>query len=421
VTGQGQLRPPKGLNQPLQGTRCPLRSRTARIELGESPTPSARIDVFQVNSTPEHQSVHVSLGPDSYEILIVSGEMASVAAAAGDWLGGGTHQAFLITDANIADSHAGAVAQSLRSAGWGCDCFTLQPGEQSKSLAVAQQIYDWLVQHQASRNCVVVAVGGGVVGDLAGFVAATYTRGVPFIQVPTTLLAQVDSSVGGKVGVNHERAKNLIGAFYQPRGVYIDTSTVATLPNRDYRSGLAEVIKYGVILDAGFFEFLEGNVDGLNSREPATLRHVIARSCQLKAQIVEQDERETTGLRAVLNYGHTFAHAFEALCGYGDLLHGEAVAIGMKYAAALAERRKQVGTDLLERQTRLLQNVGLPTQLPNSSKLKSDEVIDRMRLDKKSVSGRLRFILPTQLGHVELFDDVDEADVLAVIDELAPR
>jgi 3-dehydroquinate synthase len=279
-------------------------------------------------------------------------------------------------------------------------------------------MYDWLVEHEASRDSVVVAVGGGVVGDAAGFVAATYARGIPFIQVPTTLLAQVDSSVGGKVGVNHERAKNLIGAFYQPRGVFIDTSTLATLPEREYQSGLAEVVKYGVILDPDFFAFLEQNTVGLVQRDPAVLRHVVSRCCRLKADIVEQDECELTGRRAVLNYGHTFAHAFEALCGYGELLHGEAVSIGMNYAARLAQLVRLIDSTLVERQARLLTAIGLPTRLPAAESLDADEIIARMRLDKKSVSGRLRFVLPTRLGHVELFDNISEADVRRVLAEL---
>jgi 3-dehydroquinate synthase len=198
-----------------------------------------------------------------------------------------------------------------------------------------QLLYDQLVDMAADRRTIVVAIGGGVTGDLAGFVAATYARGLRFVQVPTTLLSMVDSSVGGKTGINHPRGKNLIGAFHQPIGVLIDLTTLTTLPDREYRSGLAEVVKYGVILDHEFFDYLEKNVEGLNARTPEVLRHVVARSCELKADVVRQDEYETTGLRAVLNYGHTFGHAFEALSGYGGLLHGEAVSIGMICASRL--------------------------------------------------------------------------------------
>ncbi|OYW20231.1 MAG: 3-dehydroquinate synthase, partial [Planctomycetales bacterium 12-60-4] len=244
------------------------------------------------------------------------------------------------------------------------DIIALPAGEQSKSLDVVTQVYDRLIDRQADRQTTIFAVGGGVVGDAAGFIAATYTRGVPFIQIPTTLLADVDSSVGGKVGVNHPRAKNMIGAFYQPFGVLIDTTALQTLPDREYRSGLAEVVKYGVIMDADFFAELERHIDDLNRRDPDFLARVIARSCRLKADIVEKDEFERTGLRATLNYGHTFAHAFEALCGYGELLHGEAVAIGMICASRLAERRGLIDASVTERQVALLTALHLPLTLP---------------------------------------------------------
>ena len=272
---------------------------------------------------------------------------------------------------------------------------------------------------KADRRTVVVAVGGGVIGDASGFLAATYNRGVPFVQVPTTLLSDVDSSVGGKVGVNLAAAKNLIGAFYQPLGVFIDTSMLATLPDRDYRSGLAEVVKYGVILDADFFEFLERNVDAINAREPSVLRHMIARSCELKAMVVKEDEYERTGLRAVLNYGHTYAHAFEALAGYGELLHGEAVSIGMLYASRLAEKRGLIDAAMTARQRSLLEQIGALTALPDPAAFSTEDILSKMRLDKKTVGGQLRFILPTKMGHVTTFTDISESDVTAVVDEFA--
>jgi 3-dehydroquinate synthase len=231
--------------------------------------------------------------------------------------------------------------------------------------------------------------------------------------VPTTLLAMVDSSVGGKVGVNHARGKNLIGAFHQPVGVWIDTATLATLPEREYRSGLAEVVKYGVILDADFFAWLEANVDAVKRRADEAVRTIVTRCCRLKADVVERDEREETGLRAVLNYGHTFAHAFETVGGYGTWLHGEAVAAGMVCASRLAERRGLVPPEVTSRQVRLLRAFELPTApLPAWS---ADELLKTMRTDKKAVAGRLRFILPHRLGEVGLVDDVPEVDVLAVL------
>lgn len=377
-----------------------------------------------MNSTASHETVHVALGDRSYDIAIVTGQLSTFAEFLRNWLSSpGTEQkpgrsVLIVTDGHVCAPLASAVGASLHLAGFKCEVAILEPGEQTKSLAAASELYDRLVAMQADRQTIVVAVGGGVIGDLAGFVAATYARGLPFVQVPTTLLAQVDSSVGGKVGINHPQGKNLIGAFHQPVGVFLDTAVLDTLPIRDYRSGLAEVVKYGVILDEPFFEYLETNVAGLNLRAPDVLRYVVARSCRLKADVVEKDEFERTGLRAVLNYGHTFAHAFEALCGYGELLHGEAVAIGMVYASRLAERLGRINSATTMRQTALLETLGLPTQLPSGASLKTDDILDRMRLDKKTVSGRLRFVLPSRLGHVALVDDVAESDVRAVVDAL---
>ena len=360
-------------------------------------------------------NVHVSLAHRSYDIAIGHGILAQTSARCRDWCGlDAPGSALVVTDSNLADSHAATVADGFESDGWLVRQHVLEPGEPSKSLEAARGMYDSLVELPADRGTLVVAVGGGVVGDAAGFVAATYARGIRLLGVPTTLLAQVDSSVGGKVAVNHPKAKNLIGAFHQPSGVLIDTSTLESLPERDYRSGLAEVIKYGVILDEEFFDFLEENVAGLNGRDRDLLGQVIARCCELKAKVVEQDERETTGVRAVLNYGHTFAHAHEALAGYGELLHGEAVAIGMVQASRLAETLGRIDSETTQRQVTLLEAVGLPVTAPEGPT--TDEIIDRMMLDKKTTGGRLRFVLPTRMGHVELVDEVDEAlvrDVLA--------
>jgi 3-dehydroquinate synthase len=231
--------------------------------------------------------------------------------------------------------------------------------------------------------------------------------------VPTTLLAMVDSSVGGKVGINLPEGKNLVGAFHQPAGVWIDTALLDTLPTREYRSGLAEVVKYGVILDPEFFAWLEANADAVLRRDPAVVAHVVTRSCQLKADVVERDEREETGLRMVLNYGHTFAHAFELVGGYGAWLHGEAVAAGMICASRLAERRGLISADVTARQVALLTRFGLPTD-PRPD-WDSDALVAVMRRDKKNVGGRLRFVLPARLGHVSVFDDVPEIDVREIL------
>lgn len=369
-------------------------------------------------------TVHVDLAERSYDIEICTDRLSFAGPAITGWVearlgaSSGQPSALVVTDRNVA-THADIVQKSLTRQGWKADTAELEPGEKTKSLPVISELYERMVAMKADRRTVVVAVGGGVIGDAAGFLAATYNRGVPFVQVPTTLLADVDSSVGGKVGVNLAAAKNLIGSFYQPLGVFIDTSVLSTLPDRDYRSGLAEVVKYGVILDADFFEFLEQNVSGINSREPAVLRHMIARSCQLKANVVENDEFERTGLRAVLNYGHTYAHAFEALAGYGELLHGEAVAVGMIYASRLAEKRGLISADMTARQRSLLQQIGAMTELPDPAAFSRDEILSKMRLDKKTVGGELRFILPTRMGHVTTFSDVPESDVTAVIEEFA--
>lgn len=326
-------------------------------------------------------------------------------------LGANSARFLIVTDENVRP-HAQAVLESLQNAGLQGAMTAVPAGERSKSLGTLSGLYDELIELSANRRTTIVAVGGGVVGDLAGFLAATYARGLPFVQVPTTLLAMVDSSVGGKTGINHAKGKNLIGAFHQPRGVLVDTATLSTLPDREYRSGLAEVIKYGVILDEQFFGWLEANVDGMNQRDPDVLSSIVARSCELKADVVREDEFETTGLRAVLNYGHTFAHAFEALSGYDELLHGEAVAIGMVCASRLAVRLGRITDDVTQRQVDLLTQVGLPVDVPENQLSRHDEIINCMMLDKKTVDGQLRFILPDRIGHVELVDGVPAEQAL---------
>ena len=367
-------------------------------------------------------SVHVNLGERSYEIRIVSGALAELPALLPVWLdrsvyrAGSSRQAHVVTDRNVR-RHADVVREGLTREGWTCGLTELEPGEKTKSVSNLSTIWDDLIAARADRRTVLIAVGGGVVGDLGGFAASSFVRGLPFVQVPTSLLADVDSSVGGKTGINHPAAKNMLGAFHQPVGVLIDTSVLDTLPAREFAAGMAEVVKYGVILDADFFTFLEQRADAINKREPNILRQVIARCCRLKADVVEKDEFERTGLRAVLNYGHTFGHAFEALAGYGELLHGEAVSIGMLYASRLAVRLGLIDSSVTDRQTALLSLFGLPTQLPTDWPHSNDAVIDRMKLDKKTVGGQLRFVLPKRLGHVEVVGDVAEADVRAVLSD----
>lgn len=364
--------------------------------------------------------VQVNLGERSYEIRIVSGGLAEFPTLLPSWLdrsvyrAGSSRLAHIVTDRNVR-RHANVVREGLTRTGWNCGLTELEPGEKTKSVNNLSTIWDDLIAAKADRRTVLIAVGGGVVGDLAGFAAASFVRGLPFVQVPTSLLADVDSSVGGKTGINHPAAKNMLGAFHQPVGVLIDTAVLDTLPAREFAAGMAEVVKYGVILDADFFAFLEQRADAINRRDPSLLRQVVARCCRLKADVVEKDEFERTGLRAVLNYGHTFGHAFEALAGFGEMLHGEAVAIGMLYASRLAERLGLIDSSATRRQENLLSLFGLPTRLPAGWSHSDDAVIDRMKLDKKTLGGQLRFVLPKRLGHVEVVSDVVEADVRAVL------
>ncbi len=354
--------------------------------------------------------VRVELRERSYDIDVGTRTLGSLGTFASERCR--LSHAVVITDVNVESPHAAVAAESLAAAGATVDIIVLGAGEQMKSIEAALSLWEKLLQLEVDRKSLVVAVGGGVIGDLAGFVAATFARGLALVQAPTTLLAQVDSSVGGKVGINLPGAKNMVGAFWQPLGVLIDTAVLDTLPPREYRSGLAEVVKYGVILDAEFFAYLENHVAGLNDRVPAVLEHVVARCCRLKADVVEKDEREETGLRAVLNYGHTFAHALEATAGYGTLLHGEAVSIGMLCASRLAQRLGRVDPSLTRRQHELLSSLGLPVEMPD---VNEEALLAAMSHDKKVEHGRLRFVLPTGLGHVELVSDVDGADVRAAL------
>lgn len=356
--------------------------------------------------------VHVDLAERGYEIAIGSGNLA----AAGEFIKSccRASHVVVITDSNVQAVHAAAVVESLATAGLRVDQVVIPPGEATKSVAEAEQLWRALLKFGTDRKSVVAAVGGGVVGDLAGFIAATYARGIAFVQFPTTLLAQVDSSVGGKVGVNLPGAKNMVGHFWQPHGVLIDIDALLTLPVRDYRSGLAEVVKYGVILDEAFFEFLAANVAAINARQTDVLGQIVARCCQLKADVVKADEREETGIRAVLNYGHTFCHALEAVTDYGTFLHGEAVAIGMLCASRLAESLGRIDQQATRRQHDLLLALGLPVVVPD---LDRQLLMDAMQHDKKTVGGRLRFVLPTRIGHVELVEDVPADMARAAFDD----
>lgn len=336
--------------------------------------------------------IPVQLGPQSYTILIDAGIRAEAGKHCREL--GLTGRAAVVTNPTVAGLYAETVTASLAAAGFQPLLIQVPDGEVYKTSQTLHQVYDQLIEAGIDRRCFIVALGGGVVGDLAGFAAATYLRGIPFVQLPTTLLAQVDSSVGGKTGIDHPRGKNLIGAFYQPRLVLADVDTLTSLPEREYRAGLAEVVKYGVVLDRAFFELLEANLERLLARDRELIITVVARCCALKAWVVEQDEHEA-GLRAVLNYGHTLGHAFEALAGYAGLVHGEAISIGMTLAAQISEREGLCSADDRERVVALLHGLGLPTEMPPADR---DELIAALTQDKKSRAGVIQYICNQGLG-----------------------
>lgn len=346
------------------------------------------------------ETVQVDLGERSYSIVIGN----SLAELLPEQLAkvNRSQHAVVVIDANVTKLSQ-PYEQSLKEAGFRITRLVVPSGETSKSIDEASRLWNSMLADRTDRGSIVIAIGGGVVGDLAGFVAASYARGLPLVQIPTTLLSQVDSSVGGKTGINLPNAKNMVGAFWQPQLVLIDTATLEPLPTREFVSGLAEVVKYGVILLPDLFEFLEQQSTRILEKDPLALSHIVAESCRAKASVVQNDERETTGLRAILNYGHTFAHALENVAGYGTLLHGEAVAIGMQMAANLACLMNRVPASFVERQRALLRQLQLPTQFTNVS---LDELWVAMQHDKKVEHGKLRFILPTRLGHVGLVADI---------------
>lgn len=342
------------------------------------------------------RTIKVGLDKRSYDIHIGLGLLDRLE----DFLPPGlSPRCLLVTDAHVDRYYGRQVSSKLEQAGFSVTKAVVPPGETLKSFASARELYDAAFDHKLDRKSPVVALGGGVVGDLAGFIAATYMRGVPFIQLPTTLLAQVDSSVGGKVAINHPRGKNIIGAFYQPQVVVIDTSVLHTLPPRELRAAMAEVIKYGVIKDASFFDYLEGNMDRVMSLEDAVIQKIVVRCCEIKAEIVEKDEREA-GLRAVLNFGHTVGHAIEALGNYQLRKHGEAVAVGMVVAGRLAVSRGLFKDAELNRLSRLLKSVPLDTELP--AEWDVQRAVELMVQDKKAYQGEINFVLPETIGRVRL-------------------
>ena len=334
----------------------------------------------------------VNLAENSYDIVIERGALASLGQRCRAV--GLKGVAAVISNPTVAALYGAAVQESLEAAGFTVVQIEMPDGEEYKNSTTLNQVYDALLAAGVDRGSFVVALGGGVVGDVAGYAAATWMRGIPFVQVPTTLLAQVDSSVGGKTGIDHPKGKNLIGAFYQPRLVLIDIDTLATLDQRQFSAGLAEVIKYGVAIDLPFFEFIEANCAAILAMDPDVMIKIILRSCQLKAQVVEQDEKEA-GLRAILNYGHTLGHAFESLSGYRGLVHGEAVAIGMVLAARISVAEGLCSREEFSRICALIARCGLPIEIPHYDR---QQLIDAVAADKKSKGGSITFICNQGIG-----------------------
>lgn len=348
------------------------------------------------NGFPTRIEVPVSLGNRSYNIVIQEGLLQQT----GDCLrqAGLSDRVGVVTNPGIGKLYGRALVQSLKAARFRPTLIMIPEGEQAKSLKWASRILDELATRRFERNDVLLALGGGVIGDITGFAASIYLRGMPFVQIATTLIAQVDSSVGGKTGVNHPLGKNLIGTFYQPRLVLMDTATLRTLPKREWIAGLAEVIKYGMIADRSFFEYLERHIDAILRMEPEPVQFLVKRCCEIKASVVAADEREA-GLRRILNYGHTIGHALESLGKYKKLIHGEAVGIGMVQEAAISHNLEYCSREVVDRQRALIRRAGLPDRLPA---LKISDLWEAMQHDKKVVKGQIHCVLPREIGQVEV-------------------
>lgn len=354
---------------------------------------------------PAPRHVQVNLPGRRYDITIGPGQLGQLYAQLQSL---GPTAVAVVTDRNVARHYLEGVLAGLDEAGLRTVPVTVKPGESSKSIRRLSTLYDKLLEAGLDRKSVVVALGGGVVGDLAGFTAATLLRGIRYVQVPTSLLAMVDSSVGGKVGINHKLGKNLVGAFLQPRAVLADTDTLATLPRRQFVSGMAEVIKYGVILDEAFFDELAASAEQVLALDAETVGEMVARCCRWKAWVVERDEKES-GLRAILNYGHTFGHAVEALTDYARYTHGEAVALGMMAAGRLAVDLGMVDESFQQRQRRCLEAYGLPT---GADDLDPEAMVAAFRHDKKASAGVPTFVLPEAMGRVKMVRDIEPKQLL---------
>ncbi|MEK7701578.1 MAG: 3-dehydroquinate synthase [candidate division NC10 bacterium] len=358
--------------------------------------------------------IPVDLGPRSYSIVVECGALDTAGARLAA-LGVGARAA-LVSDGAILRLYGKTVTRSLESAGFAVSPVEVPEGEAAKTLAVAERCWDELLAAGLDRTSTVLALGGGAVGDVAGFVAATYMRGVNFVQLPTTVLAQADASIGGKTAIDHPKAKNLIGAFHQPRLVLCDPATTLTLSQREFSSGLAEIVKHGAVLDAGYFAEVERAAAALCARELPALERIVGGSCRLKASVVERDEREAE-LRHALNYGHTIGHALEAVTGYARFVHGEAVSLGIVAEARLALRLGVASEETVRRQEGLLAAVGLPIR---AGSIDGDALLDAIARDKKARDGRVPFVLAPEIGGFRLVYDVPRAEVLGALRELRP-
>ena len=347
----------------------------------------------------------MELGPSSYDIVIGSNVLEK---NAGRLIRDISPAALVVSNRRVYGLYGGRLAASLDGAGVRWKKALLADGERHKNMAAVARVHDRLISGRYDRDCVVVALGGGIIGDIAGFAAATYMRGVRVVQVPTTLLAQVDSSVGGKTGVNHPKGKNLIGAFHQPSLVLADVMTLKTLPTEEILCGVAEVIKYGCIVSARFFGFLERNIESLVRLDPRVTARVVRTSCRAKADVVAEDEKEA-GRRAILNFGHTVGHAIEAVTGYRRFRHGHAVAMGMRAAASLSNLKGTLGDKEMNRIVELIERAGLPASIPRS--IKDGPLMRAMEHDKKAKAGAIRFALLRGIGHCEIRDDVTRDEI----------
>lgn len=353
-----------------------------------------------------HETVELRLDRERYEIRVGSGLLEELGQALRDLVPNLPNRCAVITDATVGRLYSAVTVESLTDVGFIPSVFTVPAGEASKSIAQAGDLCEQMIQAGFGRHGFVVALGGGVVGDLAGFVAAIFCRGIPVVQVPTTVMAQVDSSVGGKTGVNAPSGKNLIGAFHQPAAVIADVKTLSTLPRREYLEGFAEVIKHGCIRDADMLELLEESGSNLDA---ATRARVVARNVAIKARVVMNDEKETRGERALLNFGHTIGHGIEQAAGYGNMLHGEAVSLGLVAALRLSARKAGLAEDQAERAIALLRQFDLPVTLP--AEISQDSILKALRTDKKFVEGEIRFVLVPRLGEAIVSRDVSEEEI----------